>query len=100
MIQVKPGVRLHGIRPEVVLALMIAERIYDEAGWPLVVTSVIDGEHMRASIHYTGGAVDIRLPKRNKAHFRLLIANALGDDFDVVLEKTHIHIEWQPKENY
>lgn len=100
MIYLKKGVRLHGIRPEVVCALVIAHEIYAELDHDLVVTSVIDGKHMRASIHYTGGAIDFRTPEGRGETLRQRIAEALGDDFDVVLEDTHIHVEWQPKDSY
>ena len=100
MIYIKKGVRLHGIRSEIVLALMIVNEVYSELGHEVIVTSVIDGKHMRASIHYTGGAIDIRAPKQKPETYTQRIAEALGDDFDVVLENGHIHIEWQPKEAY
>ena len=86
--------------PELVLALVVAERVYNDLGHDLVVTSVIDGKHIRASIHYIGGAVDIRLPGEHGIAARNRIAVRLGTDFDVVLEDNHIHIEWQPKDSY
>lgn len=100
MIALKEGVRLHGIRAEIVLALVIADGIYESENESLVVTSVIDGVHMHASIHYTGGAVDIRTPQANVDRIAQRIMTAIGDDFDVVVEGNHIHIEWQPKEPY
>ncbi len=100
MIVLGDKVRLHGIRPEAVIALVICDGIYDQHGQTLVVTSVTDGQHMRASIHYTGGAFDIARPDTGGEGFRQRIANALGPDYDVVLEETHIHVEWQPKEPY
>lgn len=100
MIILGDKVRLHGSRPEIVLAMFIAERLYDSIGQTLIITSVSDGKHMRASIHYTGGAFDCGLPGRDGPGMRQRIANALGQDFDVVLEDDHIHIEWQPKAPY
>ncbi len=100
MIHLKKGVRLHGIKPELVLALVIADQVYTKMGHDLVITSVIDGEHGRASIHWVGGAVDIRLPGDQGIAARNRIARRIGQDFDVVLEGNHIHIEWQPKGGY
>ncbi len=100
MIHLKKGVRLHGIKPEIVLALVIADQVYMELGHELVITSVIDGKHSRASIHYTGGAVDLRIPGEHGIAVRNRIARRVGGDFDVVLESDHIHIEWQPKGGY
>ena len=101
MIHLKKGVRIHGIMAELVLAIVIADQIYGELGQPTTwVTSVIDGQHMRASIHYIGGAVDLGLPGARGITARDRIAHRIGSDFDVVLEDDHIHLEWQPKGGY
>ena len=100
MIHIKRGVRIHGIMPEIVLALVVADQVYTQLGHDLVVTSVIDGKHMRASIHYIGGAVDLRLPGDDGIAARNRIALRLGGDYDVILESNHIHVEWQPKGGY
>lgn len=99
---IKQGVRVLGLRPEIVLALLVAESTFLLHGSDLVVTSAIEGTHSRASIHYTGGAVDLRRPldpATAQAVARDLKAD-LGDDFDVVLEVDHIHVEFQPKAPY
>jgi len=102
--RIKPGVRVHGIRPEIVLALMVAESIYQSHGAEVVVTSGIDGQHKRGSKHYAGQAVDVRiwnLPDSVPAEtVRAEIAEALAGDYDVVLESDHIHIEFDPKYPY
>lgn len=100
MISLKPGVRIHGIMPEIVFAIMVADQVYAVLKHDLVVTSVIDGKHMRASIHYIGGAVDLRLPGDDGTAARNQISRRLGRDYDVILESNHIHIEWQPKGMY
>lgn len=100
MIAIKMGVRLHGIKAEIVMAVLVAEGIWANEDETLVITSVIDGTHMRASIHYTGGAIDFRVPGSKAVTLRNRLAGALGDDYDVVEEGDHIHVEWQPKEAY
>lgn len=100
MINIKTGVRLHGVRPEIVLAILIADQVYAVLNHDLVVTSVIDGTHSRTSLHYVGAAVDLRLPGDAGTAARNRIAQRLGGDYDVVLESNHIHIEWQPKGEY
>jgi hypothetical protein len=73
----------------------------------------VEGVHSRASLHYTGHAVDIairdgegKLIEQDLAEFiAKWIKRALGSpdsDYDVVLEysRHHIHIEWQPKKPY
>jgi hypothetical protein len=95
----KPGVRLLGIKPEAVLALIIAESVFRDCGQECVVTSVVDGTHSRGSIHYQGFAFDLRT-----SHLAAGIATIhgqlkakLGADFDVILEADHLHVEFDPK---
>ena len=92
----KQGVRIGGIRPEIVLAMFIADGL--RAG--LVITSVKEGQHAHKSLHYAGAAFDIRTrdwPPPEIGNFRDKLAAALGSsDFDVLIEKDHIHVEFQP----
>lgn len=60
MLELKPGVRLAGLRPEMLVALMAAERAFADLGADLVITSALDGRHSPTSLHYTGCAVDLR----------------------------------------
>lgn len=101
--KIKKGVRVFGVRPEVVLALFICEGVYREFQRECVITSVIDGRHSRGSKHYSGNAVDIRTRNLNpldKEPVKDEIAARLGEDYDVVLERDHIHIEFDPKLPY
>lgn len=101
--KIKSGVRVFGIRPEMVLALGIAEPLFIKAGVEMVVTAVIDGKHSRGSLHYAGAAADLRirhLPLGGAENIYGDLISALGSDYDVVLEKSHIHIEFQPKVPY
>jgi len=65
-----------------------------------VVTSGRDGVHQVHSKHYTDEAVDMRRfhlePDELDAVVKTL-QGALGQDFDVVVEPTHIHLEYDPK---
>jgi hypothetical protein len=100
MIQLKPGVRAAGVRPEIVLALRVAEGIWKTQGQDLVVTSLTEGNHSRTSLHYAGAAADLRIWNLDAEQARQELAEALGDDYDVVLETDHIHCEFQPKSGY
>ena len=100
MISLKPGVRIFGVKPEIVLALQIAESVWQaQCGQPLVVTSVTDGRHMPESLHYQGLAADLRLPSvPDLEALRSALAVALGPEFDVILERDHYHLELDIKE--
>lgn len=54
-------------------------------------------KHMKNSKHYKGEAIDIRtIDMRNKMIVYRRLKEILKD-YDVILEKTHIHIEYEPK---
>ena len=98
MIKLKPGVRIAGIRPEITRALQIAAGLFAAENLDCVVTSVVEGRHGRNSLHFVGLAVDLRRRGLSDAKkFSSDLRKALGADFDVVLEETHIHVEFQPE---
>lgn len=101
MLTLKPDVRITGLRPEVVIAIVVAERAYAEIGCALMLTSAIEGAHMRSSLHYAGSAADFQTHNVAPDKLKPLvekIGGALGPDFDVLLESDHPHVEFQPKE--
>ena len=81
-----------------------ASSIYERFGKRVIVTSAADGNHMRDSKHYSGEALDIRGSKAWGYSGRILrqivthLREQLGDDFDVVRESTHLHIERDPSD--
>ena len=99
---IKPGVRVLGIRPEMVLALGIIRDAYATHNQlpAFVITSVVEGTHKRASLHYMGCGVDLRRPPVKAEEIVADAKARLGDDFDVILEGNHIHAEFQPKAPY
>ena len=94
-------VELDGVSPSIVLALLVAKSVYNEHGYEMTVTSLKDGTHSRTSLHYSGNAVDLRtiyIPLDKVSEIHSEIAYRLPkNQFDVILEPTHIHIEFQPK---
>lgn len=97
--RIKEGVRIRGIGPEAVVALMVADAVYAVRGFDMVVTSATDGKHSAGSLHYAGEAVDIRtrdVPEDQRGAIRDEIAARLGANYDVLLEADHIHIEHDP----
>ncbi len=97
---IKEGVKLAGLRPEMLVALMVANHVYASIGKNVVVTSVMDGKHSRGSLHYVGFAFDLRINSLTASEIKIvvhLLKLHLSSEFDVVLERTHIHVEFQPK---
>jgi hypothetical protein len=97
MISLKSDVEINGIRPEISLAISIAHSVMIRRGWDLLVTSVRDGVHMEGSRHYSGCAFDLRTNNLDAQQISLLrneLAGALGPDFDVVIEASHLHVEF------
>ncbi len=62
-----------------------------------VITSTYEGNHMPNSLHYSNDAYDIRYPKTKAKQTTDAIKISLGQNFDVVPEDQHIHIEYDPK---
>ena len=96
----KPGISITGVRPEMVLGLMVADAAFESAGYPMIITSLLDGKHSATSLHYAGCAADLRtrhIPENIRPKVAERLKKFLGKDFDVVLEKSHIHVEWQPR---
>lgn len=99
--QLKSGVELRGVTPELVVGMMVAAATYRDMGYTLTITSVLDSEHKPTSLHYVGRGFDARTKDINPVVWPKLTERlklALGPQFDVVLEKDHIHIEFDPKE--
>ena len=66
------------------------------------VTSANDSDHLYGSLHFDNRAFDIRI-KNIIGHVNYeawlwaeRMQNALGDKYDVLLERDHIHIEYDP----
>jgi hypothetical protein len=99
-LSLKKDVNAKGLQPEILLAILIAEGVYAKYGRELVITSLLDGQHMHNSLHYKGLAVDLRIHHLDKKEISYIVAylkTRLGSQYDVVLETTHIHIEFDPK---
>lgn len=93
--KLKDGVNLEGVQWQMFKAAVIAEAVFAKYGSELIITSANDGKHMDGSLHYKGCALDLRtwhIAGREGEVIREL-QRALGDDFDIVLESDHIHLE-------
>ena len=78
--------------------IKLDDELFAQQGLDLWVTSTDDGKHMFKSKHYDKpcNASDIRIWNILEMWVREMKA-ALGDDYDVVFEGDHFHIEWDPK---
>lgn len=66
---------------------------------PCVVTSGGDGHHQVNSKHYTDEALDFRTFHLQGDELHTVVQalqNTLGQDFDVVVEASHLHVEYDP----
>jgi len=96
----KAGVKIEGAKPELILGLMVADRVYSIHGQELVITSCIEGVHKKGSLHYKGYAADLRTRYFTEATLQSVVFDLrtyLTDEFDIVLEFNHIHLEFDPK---
>lgn len=98
----KVGVNLTGVREPIWYALGVFEAVYKAHGAKLVVTSLTDGVHPDVkNIHGNGFAADLRTNTLHPDELTAILSEAkvilfeLG--FDIVLEKDHIHVEFDPK---
>lgn len=101
MIELKAGVNPLGMRPEIMLAIAVADEVYNILNVHLVITSISDGKHSANSYHYKGLAVDLRtryfLDDKDLKDTAKEIKDRLGPLYDVVVEKDHIHLEFDEK---
>ncbi len=97
--QIKDGVDINGLKPELVMGFIIADGIYKDLGKELVITAVVDGKHKTGSFHYVGLAGDLRTRffADNGEEAARRLRESLGKQWDVVLEENHIHMEFNPK---
>ena len=72
--------------------------LYQAWNEDLFVTSIREGTHSAVSLHPQGDAWDMRYPVGKKSSAAVkAIKVRLGEGFDVVPEKDHIHCEYDPK---
>jgi hypothetical protein len=98
-IATKKGVILHGLDARMFSAIHKARRIWIRHGKMLVVTSGLEGRHKKGSLHYVGLAVDLRsrdFVPTTRSQVTRELRRSLGDGFEVIGERHHIHVEYDP----
>ena len=94
----KMGVDASRLQEEIRRILGIIEFLYMKQGEEPVITSTYEGTHSPQSLHYANLAIDIRIPRiGDPADMVVKLKQNLNKDYDIVLEKDHIHIEYDPK---
>ena len=100
------GVRLHGLSTPMLIAVIVVKEWMDFYGLRYEISGGSEGEHMVASLHFTGNALDWsvrdRQPSQTIEDMFLRVQENLADDFDVTLNypKMRLHVEFQPKTSY
>lgn len=99
MIKIKKGV--HGVYSnKMFIATNKIKKVYRKFHTnTLWITSIADGKHKIDSKHYDkpySNAIDYRIWNVLNSLVRE-IKKELGPDYDVVLEKDHLHVEYDPK---
>lgn len=91
-------IKLHNVTANAWTIVSAAARVWQRHGLlSLTITSARDGAHIPSSFHYTGNAIDLRsrdLP--DSIGMAGELTTELGPDYDVILEKDHIHVEYHP----
>jgi len=94
--KVKSGVKLVGLQLEMRKILIEADKIWKDRGQELVITSTTDGVHSPGSLHPYGYAIDLRTRYFDAVDHQaiaLILQTKLGSKYDVIVHRTHIHVE-------
>ena len=97
--KIKSGVSVKYLQPETLFGMLLCEAVFRSINQEMIITSVSDGTHKVGSLHYEGYAFDLRifhLRGISSYELRDRLIDALGPEYDVILEPSHIHIEYDP----
>ena len=109
MIQLKEGVKVTHLTPQLLLAIHVVDGAYESVGiHQCFITSLDDGKHGPTTLHGTGQAADFRLhnvPQMKRPALVERIKVSLRDqegEYEVYWEgvgtdSEHLHVEYQPK---
>lgn len=94
---IKAGVDISRLERNTRRSLTVVDAILNAESELFIITSTYEGNHSVGSLHYANQAYDIRFPLNDPHRIFRKIQKALGKNFDVVWEKDHIHVEYDPK---
>ena len=96
----KQGVKIANLQPQLIIAIIVANDVYKAHSQELVITSVDDSKHGATTLHGKGCAFDCRTSYFLNGEGQRVaneIRAKIDEDFDVVYEGDHIHIEYDPR---
>lgn len=101
-IDIKAGCKFKRFTPQLATFIMAVIRTWDLHAPAIipVITSANDSKHMTGSLHYADLAWDLRtnnIPDAGKIEVMARTLRVdLGSDYDIVVEKDHLHCEFDP----
>lgn len=97
------GVKFDGVKTATLAGIMVVSFVYHRSGHACTILKLVTenpGITRLGTAHDRGLAFDVRtqmIAKNKQPAMVLSLKAALGDAYDVVLEKDHIHIEYDTK---
>jgi hypothetical protein len=102
-LKLKHGASLENVSWRMFWAAIVLDGIYRDVGQEAIITSGGDGKHSRTSKHYAENnlsgmieALDFRTWHVDAEEIAAKARKKLGPDYDVVVEATHLHVEYDP----
>lgn len=89
-----------GVEPRLLVIACAAANAAQELGLSIVITSGTDGQHKTGSRHGKAAALDFRTRNLTRAQvddWMAAMRRRLGQDYDLVDEVDHVHVEYDPK---
>lgn len=78
-------------------ALAYIDLLFFKFGMEFAIYHTYDGMHMEGSLHFKNRAFDGSLPTSHNEEVFSTLRAAMGPEYDLVVEKDHLHLEWDPK---
>jgi len=94
---IKAGVDISRLERNTRRALRKVANIFRRYNQEMIITSTYEGNHGEGSLHYANQAFDVRFPDDDRENIEAAIFEELSNNFDVLMEFDHIHIEYDPK---
>lgn len=82
------------------MGYMVVKSVYNRNGCVCRLTSGVEGHHMNHSHHKKGLAVDIGIRDIPRNLLEKIVNESLeclGDEFQLIVERDHLHLEYDPK---